>query len=348
MNVLALAFVLMLVLAACNSSKETGGSTSAKNKAIEASIDSASYILVDSDEGATSEEKGLLKVDLKVKNVSKNSISLSDYDGVYLYEGDEQLSPKTGVNSRELGLESSASDKIGAGKQKDLTFVFEVKKDKKYKIGLQPKSSDYDEEIDEVTLTLDTKKYAKSYNKLQDPEKALQAYTEVLYLNKENVDYDKYVTADKTAVIEEQKKAFNEELKGAFSNSLTDKAKKDFFNMYKDVLKEKASVKTNVIANANNKAVVEVEYTTLNLSDLYSYVSQLKRAYTEETKDYDTEHSEEFAASHFKDIVNELETKEGSRPLRIFMVKEDGKWTVKPSDLYSDSLGKTFGSSYIR
>ena len=51
----------------------------------------------------------------------------------YLYEGDEQLSPKTGVNSRELGLESSASDKIGAGKQKKLTFVFEVKKDKKYK-----------------------------------------------------------------------------------------------------------------------------------------------------------------------------------------------------------------------
>lgn len=118
MNVLALAFVLMLVLAACNSSKETGGSTSAKNKTIEASIDSASYILVDSDEGATSEEKGLLKVDLKVKNVSKNSISLSDYDGVHLYEGDEQLSPKTGVNSRELGLESSSSDKIGAGKQK--------------------------------------------------------------------------------------------------------------------------------------------------------------------------------------------------------------------------------------
>lgn len=112
MNVLALAFVLMLVLAACNSSKETGGSTSAKNKAIEASIDSASYILVDSD------EKGLLKVDLKVKNVSKNSISLSDYDGVYLYEGDEQLSPKTGVNSRELGLESSASDKIGAESKK--------------------------------------------------------------------------------------------------------------------------------------------------------------------------------------------------------------------------------------
>lgn len=347
-NVLALAFVLMLVLAACNSSKETGGSTSAKNKAIEASIDSASYILVDSDEGATSEEKGLLKVDLKVKNVSKNSISLSDYDGVYLYEGDEQLSPKTGVNSRELGLENSTSDKIGAGKQKNLTFVFEVKKDKKYKIGLQPTSSDYDEKIDEVTLTLNTKKYAKSYNKLQDPEKALQAYTEVLYLNKENVDYDKYVTADKTAVIEEQKKAFNEELKGAFSNSLTDKAKKDFFNMYKDVLKEKASVKTNVIANANNKAVVEVEYTTLNLSDLYSYVSQLKRAYTDETKDYDTEHSEEFAASKFKDIVNELETKDGSRPLRIFMVKEDGKWTVKSSDLYSDSLGKTFGSSYIR
>jgi hypothetical protein len=118
--------------------------------------------------------------------------------------------------------------------------------------------------------------------------------------------------------------------------------------MYKDVLKEKASVKTNVIANANNKAVVEVEYTTLDLSDLYSYVSQLKRAYTDETKDYDTQHSEEFAASKFKDIVNELETKEGSRPLRIFMVKEDGKWTVKSSDLYSDSLGKTFGSSYIR
>ncbi|MFP3664486.1 hypothetical protein SB717_04995 [Priestia sp. SIMBA_032] len=71
MNVLALVFVLMLVLAACNSSKETGGSTSAKNKAIEASIDSASYILVDSDEGATSEEKGLLKVDLKVKMYPK-------------------------------------------------------------------------------------------------------------------------------------------------------------------------------------------------------------------------------------------------------------------------------------
>lgn len=65
---------------------------------------------------------------------------------------------------------------------------------------------------------------------------------------------------------------FNEELKGVFFNSLIDKVKKDFFNMYKDVLKEKVSVKINVIVNVNNKVVVEVEYIIFNLLDLYLYV----------------------------------------------------------------------------
>lgn len=89
MNVLVLVFVFMLVLVVCNNFKEMGGFMLVKNKVIEVFIDSVFYILVDSDEGVISEEKGLLKVDLKVKNVFKNSIFLLDYDGVYLYEGDE-------------------------------------------------------------------------------------------------------------------------------------------------------------------------------------------------------------------------------------------------------------------
>ncbi|TYR79442.1 DUF5105 domain-containing protein [Priestia megaterium] len=344
---LALTSALTLALAACSGSKET--SSSAENKAVEVSIEKGSYILANQDDGTSETEKALLAVGFKVKNTSDSSISISSYDGVQLYDGDEQLAPKDDIHNKELDLNyDTSSGKIGSDKVKTFTYIFEVEKDKEYEIGIQPRSSDYDEEIDEVTLKLDTKKYAKSYNKLEDPAKALKAYTEVLYLNKENADYEKYVSAEKEAVQEEAKKAFREQINRIFTDPLTEEASAKLYDMYKNTLKSKGKVEMTTAAHANGKAVVHVDYTGLRISDLYDIVSDYKKAYYEETGDFDTKNRESYAISKFNDILNALEPKESERPLEILMVEKDGKWSIQKSDRYSDTVTEAFAEGNVR
>lgn len=340
---LVLIGALSLGLAACGSSEE--GEGAGANKSFEAKIDGAQYILVSEQDGGVSGDEALLAVELEVKNTSKDAISLSSND-VSLYDGDEQLEPNTDVYSDEIET-SMRSGKIASDKSKKLTYLFNVEKDKEYEIGLQPISEDYDNKIEEVKLKLDTAKYEKSLKNLETPEKALTAYIDVLFLGKENEDFDKYVVADKEEVEKSANKAFRESINKVFSNDLTEEGASNLYKMYKDELNSKATFKAKTIENVNGKAVVEVNYSGIGVYNLYNTVSDYKRAYYQETNEYDSKKQEAYAISKFKDILGGAELKESNYPLEIEMVEKDGKWEIKPKDKYSDTVEKAFAAGDI-
>ncbi|WP_077247482.1 DUF5105 domain-containing protein [Pseudobacillus wudalianchiensis] len=342
-GVLALMLSMMLGLAACGESdaKETSGE-SGKNKVAEVSIEKAEYILAGDDGESEDGEAGLLAVDLKVKNDSKSTINVSPYDGVYLYDGDEQLSPEKSVYTRGIDLKDGGSSDIGAGKVKTLPFYFNVEKDKKYEIGVTPSLSEPGEKADEILLVLDTKKYAESFEEIQDPAKALTAYIDVIYFGKENSDYEKLVTADKEAVQQTAKGEFKKELDISLPDMVTDADIEKYYSSYKSVLGEKAEIEAKTMAKAGDKAVVKLDYSTVSTDNLYDKLYSFQKEYRENTGGYDTEKEKQYALSKFDTVVQSLEVVKSQNGAEISMIKKDGKWTVNNADHYSDYLVQAF------
>ncbi|MFK2826247.1 DUF5105 domain-containing protein [Bacillus sp. B190/17] len=348
-GILALILAAMLVLAACGGSgaKKASGE-SGKSKIAEVTIDKAQYILAGDDGEAQDKEAGLLAVKVKVKNASKSSINVSAYNGVYLYDGDEQLNPEQSVYIRGLDLQNEGNGDIGAGKVKAMTFYFNVEKDKKYEIGVTPRLSDPGEKADEILLELDTAKYAKSFDQLQDPAKALMAYIDTIYFGKENSNYEKYVTADKEAIGAEAKSAFKKQLGSSLPENISDTEIEKYYSSYKAALSEKAKIEANTIAHAEGKAVVKLNYSTVSLRDLYEKLYNYQKEYRENTGEYDSEKEKQYAFSKFDAIVKSLEVINSQNGSEIKMVENDGKWTVDHSDSYTDYLVEAFakGSAY--
>ncbi|RJS61222.1 DUF5105 domain-containing protein [Bacillus sp. PK3_68] len=343
-SILALMFAIMLALAGCGGSdaKEASGGGAGESKVAEVTIEKAEYILAGDDGESEGEETGLLAVDLKVKNKSKSTINVSSYDGVYLYDGDEQLSPEKSVYARGIDLKDGGSSDIGAGKVKTIPFYFNVEKDKKYEIGVKPRLSEPGEEADEIMLGLDTKKYAESFDEIQDPAKALTAYIDVIYLGKDNSDYEKLVTADKEDVQETAKSKFKKQLDLSLPDMVTDADIDKYYSSYKTVLGEKAEVQTKTTAKAGDKAVVKLDYSTVSTDDLYDKLYNYQKEYRENTGGYDTEKEKQYALSKFDTVVQSLEVAKSQNGAEISMIKKDGKWTVNTSDHYSDYLVRAF------
>ncbi|KKB39824.1 DUF5105 domain-containing protein [Bacillus thermotolerans] len=347
LGVLTLALLVLFSLAACGGSQEASGSTG-KSKIAEAAIEQAEYILAGEDGESQGEERGLLAVDVKVKNNSDSTIHISSYDGVYLYDGDEQLSPEQGLYGRGIDLEHEGSGAIGAGKAKTIPVYFNVEKGKTYEIGLTPRLSEPGEEADEILLTLDTTEYEESYQQLEEPAKALTAYIDVIYLGKENADYEKLVTADKEAVQQKAKDEFKKQLGLSITKDVTSEEAVTYYNSYQSALREKAEAKTKTVEKAGDKAVVKLDYSTVSLDNLYEELYNYQREYRENTGGYDTEKEQQYALSKFDTIVQLLGVANSSNGANIHMIKKDGKWTVDTSDYNSDTLIQAFaeGKAY--
>lgn len=339
---------ILVALAGCGNSKETAVSASNKNKLIEASIADASFVLLGKDSGTdqNSSSKGILAVDLKVKNVSNDSINLLPMDDIKLYDGNEEVNVDHNLDSSDLGLDTSLGGSIGAGNTKTITVIYNIEKDKKYEIGLKPFITGKGDDSEELKLALDPKKYIKSFETLQDPAKALKAYIEAIYLNKDNPDYEKYVIADKEAVQKDAQKAFKDTMKGVVDTiSDTDAAK--YYQSYQSVTAEKSKIVTTTMGNAKGKAVVKLDYTIVPLENLYDKVDGYKQEYNDNSGDYNSAKAEKYALSKFASIVNSIDAEECKDPVEIKMVQKDGKWELDSSDYYSNDLSKIFAGGRV-
>jgi arabinogalactan oligomer / maltooligosaccharide transport system substrate-binding protein len=338
-GVFSLFLVIMLALAACSSKGAEGekGAKAAKGD-VEVEVKSASFVLL-GDQGESIDpenERNPLAVTLKVKNTSDSALNVSTHSNIKVYDGDDQLTVEPAFNS-SLGFEASTSDEIGAGKAKDVTFIFNAEKEKEYEISVTPTNFASIEDKEEVLITIDTAEYAESFDNLNNPAKALAAYIETIYMDKENVDYEKLVAADKQALQEEALTAFKEVLESKFYSidiSKEDAAKQ--YAIYKTALAQKAEVNTATVVHANGMAEVKLDYVSLPLTSMYDKISDYQDEYHENAEKYDNEKSDEYAFSKLDIIFNSLETKNGSRDYTIKMIEKDGKWTID-SDHYGSN-----------
>jgi len=334
--------LLMFVFSGC--SKDSSG----ESDLVSIAIADASFILSDADDGVSVEDTtGLLAVELEVKNNSKSSIDVSPFDGIKLYDGDEQLSAETDLFNSELGLSSLETGEIGPEKLKKVTAIFYVDTEKQYEIGVKPFVLDPDTKPKEVTIPLNPADYAESFEQLNVPSLALSAYIDTIYLEKENVDYEKYVSVDKNAHQSEAKNLFADAIETAFSNGVPDEEIDKAYSTYKSLLAEKAEFHSLTTDHANGKAIVSLEYTTIPLGDLYQEVSDHTREYLDNTDDYDRKKAEEYAISKLDQILNSIDAKQAREKLDIVMVEKDGKWSVDTSDWNSERLVKAFAAGSL-
>src|SRR5690625_4538770 len=177
--------LLLVVLAACGSSKdEDANASSTKGDSLEVSIEDASYILSGKDGGESIEEEadgGLLQIELLIKNTSDSSIDVFPEMHMQLYdEDDNQIDPNQDYHhALDLGS-SSTNSSIGSGKQKTVSVLFNVEKDKEYEINIAPMPSDYETELEDIIVPLDTSEYSDTLDTLLDPGIALEAYIETI------------------------------------------------------------------------------------------------------------------------------------------------------------------------
>ena len=344
----SLFLVFILALAGCSSDGEGEAKGSKESKGangdVEVEVESASFVLLGDDgESIDSENvKNPLAVTLKIKNTSDSSLNVTALSDIKVYDGDDQLASEP-VYDSSLGFETFSSDEIGAGKAKDVTFIFNAEKEKEYEISVTPTNFASIEEEEEVIVKIDTAEYAESFDNLNNPAKALTAYIETIYMDKENVDYEKLVAADKQALQEEGVAAFQEILENNFySIDITKEDATKQYAVYKTAMAQKASVTAETVANANGRAEVKLEYTSIPLTDMYDKISDYGDEYYENAGEYDNEKSDEYAFSKLDIILNSLEPKSGSRDVEIQMIEKDGKWTVDSDHYGADEIVSIF------
>lgn len=323
--------VLALVwgLAACGKSDkkaEAEGGSSNKNSLIEASITDASYALLKDGDADVSEDSGeaLLAVDLKVKNVSSDSVEISPYSNIKLYDGNEEVNIEDDIYSARLDMGTSRGGSIGAGNTKKMTVLVKVKKGKTYTLGIQPFTEKSGDDGEELKLALDIKKYSKSYDSLQDPAKALKAYIDPIYLNKDNADYEKYVSADKEAAQTQAYKTFKKAFSDNIADDISDADMKNYYEAYKSAAAEKAKLDAGAVAGYKEKAIVKLTYSTISMDDISEKVEEYADEYLDNSEDYDSDKAKKYALSKFDSIVSSVEPKEAGDPEEVSMVKKDG------------------------
>lgn len=332
------------MLAGCSS-----GSALSVSK-IEVTLDRASFVLL-GDHGvleSSDGEKNPLAVTLKVKNVSNGPVNVSSFSDIKVYDGEEQLPVETSYDT-SLGFVASQNDEIGAGKSKEVTFLFTAEKDKEYEISVTPFVMTSDKPEKEVIVKINTAEYGESFEQLNNPALALEAYIETIYMDKENEDFETLVEADDRELKDKALTVFKDELSSAFYDIDIPnvEAKKQYEN-YKKLLAKRAKITTTTSANANGKAVVKLEYSTIPLNNLYDPVQKYREEYLKNTGDYDGEKRDKYALTKLESIINSLQPKESDYPLEIEMVQdEDGKWSINDSHYNSAELVRIFAEGSV-
>src|SRR5699024_9603512 len=327
--------LFLIALTACGKSGDEDTASSTKSKTIEASIEDASYILSGKNDGESIDEDaegGLLKIDMQIKNVSDSSVDVYPDMHMQLYDGDNQIDPSKASNP-SFGLSVDTNNTIGADKQKTVSVVFDVEKDKEYEINIDPMPQDVEQETEEVKVPLDTSEYSDSLEALQDPGKALTAYVETIYFDKDTTDYDTYVSADKNGIQEDAIDQFSENLESSLNyTDMSDKDAEKYYESFKEAAAEKNEIETEVLTHINDKALVKLKYTALSNEDITKGLRDYKEKYAKKNSDYNPEKGEEYALSKFDSIIDKMESKKGKRELEVYMKQEDGKWMIDDSE----------------
>lgn len=297
-----------------------------KSKIAEMSVESGSYVVPFSEDGEGGSDT-YIALDVKVKNTGKEQMYVSTDDFSLVEKGeDETIAPDT---TFETGIDNFVDGKLSAGKSLNGTVLFNINSDKKYTLIYAPDSMDESSKVD-IKTTLDLSKYEATKKELEDPKKALDSYIDVVLLNKENQNYDKYVSTDSEVAKETVKKAYTKSLKDylVYSYKPTEEEINTFFKTFQEIEAKRATYETKVIGNVGKKALVEVTMKGLSNEEISDIFSEYKDEYTDQTDGYDSEKSEQYALTKYSEIIEKSELGESNNDIKVLLTKKDDKWDV--------------------
>ncbi|MDT1959451.1 DUF5105 domain-containing protein [Carnobacterium divergens] len=322
--------LITLVVAGCGGNTKNSKSDDkpiAKSKVAEVQIEKGEYVVPFSEDGEGGSDT-YIALQVKVKNKSKEQMYITA-DNFALYEKgeDEKINPITDYKS---GFKTSEEGgKLSADKSLKLTILFNVKKDKEYSLNFATNSFDEDNKKD-VELAVDQTQYKDSLKKLDEPKKALDAYMDVVFLNKENENYDNLVSTNSEEAIAEFKKAFNKVTKDyvVYNYKPTDDELTTLFKNYQETEAKRATIETKLLGNTGEKALVEVKFKGLSNDSIIDIIREYKEEYNDENDTYDSEKSEQYALTKYPEILEKSELGEPRNDIKVLLTKKDGKWDI--------------------
>lgn len=338
---LLIIIAMLGVVTACGNTSKEGSETTAsettKSKVAEVTIKEGQYI--DPIGGDTEDDQNVIALEMKVKNTSNDKMYIFD-ESFYLVEkgDDEKIKPLRVDYQNKI---KDFSGEISSGKSLSGTVVFAVEDDKKYELIFSPNS--YDEEgnsSEDVEMALDLKKYEDSKKKLDEPVKALQAYIDVVFLQKENKDYDTLIANDSKTDIEMITKEYTNMIKDTFySYRLSDDEMSKAFESYVGNQREAIELTLTSAGNVGDLAKVKVDFKGISQQAANDLINNFETEYDDTTNDYDSEKREQYAVTKLEDVYSTAEVGEPRDEIFVTMTKKDDKWTIdfKSDDSYENT-----------
>lgn len=289
-------------------------------------------------------EEGILKVELKIKNNTSNTLQVRPESDIVLYDGDKQIDALQNVSDPFLNREVYSSSSLIAGKQKSFIVLFAVTFDTAYEMHISPKANYGNEEVDDVTIPLDVRDYMDTYEQINEPVEALQAYVDAVYFQ-EDIDVEEKMDVHIETLQAEAKSDFLSFITFRRSEKLPDKIADRFYDTYINTLKKEGEVNGTIIAYNENNASVQLEYRLPSYSKLLTDMSEVRLTAREEKNISELKNADEATWKEIDELIEGVQMESGQ--IEVYLMKKDGKWEFHPN--YSDGekqIKRIFGKGY--
>ncbi|MCY7687499.1 DUF4352 domain-containing protein [Bacillus altitudinis] len=259
---LMISFV-MIISAACQSSAKSTKADQKSTKTAEVKVNSYEYTLPEDSTTTLRDNELVLKVNLTITNKGDKALSLYNSDFT-LYQDDAKVSDLKFYGSKDrLDLGS-----LNKGKSLSGALYFLVDKGKKYQFVYQDSIK---KNSDSIEIELDGEKILDSAKKLDNPAKALSAYTDIIVFDKKNDQFSELTGDNQSDVVNKYHEMFVKDFKrsaGIYGNEVSDR---DILSMYKrmqNTMKDKTKVETSVKTISDDEAKVVAQVTGIDASNL--------------------------------------------------------------------------------
>lgn len=343
-------FISIVMLAACGGGDGGGEKkeTTGKSKIIEATIEDASFVLLTQNGEYDPESNyGMVKIDVNIKNKTKESIDIMPQAAMYLYDGDDQIDAEMTIDT-SLDISYTTNNSIGAEKQKTYSVMFNVERDKEYELNIEPNMLDIEKVAEPIILKVNMSDYNDSYEKLSEPIEALQAYIETIYLGEAHENLNELMNIDEDEQMKAARKGFARFLKDVTGVDVSQKEHAKYYKVFKKVWRDQGEFDVQLRGNSGEKALVKITYAGVSSTNVSEGYHAERRNFLEKAKTFNGDEADEYALSKLDSIINQSKVIESRRAIDIYMVKKDGKWSF--DNKYNDSaqdLNKAFAEGKI-
>ncbi|ASB91203.1 DUF5105 domain-containing protein [Bacillus sonorensis] len=346
--------MMLLMIVAVLSAACSGGSKSAsadKDEAkkadnAEIKILSTEYTLPDDSTTKLADGELILKVKVSIKNTGKEPLSVTRRS-FNLYHGDSKV---TDVNIYDAQNERLTTATLNSDKSVDGYLYYQVEKGEKYQLEYAPETYG-DEKIEPIEFEIDGGSSAmlESAKKLDDPAKALLAYTDITLFGKDNEDFEKLTGENKREIVTDYIEGGQKSLiksMGIYNEEDVDKKKLNkLISAIQNAYQDKAKVKAVTKTMTSEEAKVEATITPIDSSDTQKRVQKRMEEYVKDSgKNY---MSREELINPTIDVMAEelkkVETASNDKTVEVTMKKtKDGKWQLDLTDYDTEDYFSSF------